>query len=85
MTVIAVRGRTMACDSAWSTDGRIATLKTKLVRLRSGAIYGSAGDSDDRSMLALVQDATRFEDFPSREVLEAVSYTHLTLPTICSV
>lgn len=69
MTVIAYRDGIMACDSAWSTEGYVYTRQNKIFRLPSGALYGAAGDSDDRALVALLNTVTRAADIPARAAL----------------
>ena len=55
--------------------------------------YAVKGDKSEKMvyMFLDIDDALRYaglleaDDFPEMSVVEAVSYTHLTLPTICSV
>lgn len=68
MTVIAYSRRSgvMAADSRCSDDGGYhLTTCRKIVRLRSGALLGIAGDGDARDMQEILEDATP-EDLPSR-------------------
>ena len=68
MTVIAYRDGVMAGDSCWSDDnhaGLIFNLQNKIFVLRSGALYGSAGGSDDRELKAALEDVVAPEMFPS--------------------
>lgn len=71
MTIITYRDGIMASDSCWSdsTDGMVFTNHSKLVRLRSGAIYGGAGDADDRALVELLQDVSDPLHLPSRGAL----------------
>lgn len=54
MTTIAYTNGILACDSCWNYNSTQTTSKTKIRRLASGALYGSAGDGDDRAMIALL-------------------------------
>ena len=65
MTVIAYRDGMMAADSCWSDNhendscsGLIFSHAPKLRRLSSGALYGGAGASDDRELVALLDNVT---------------------------
>ena len=54
MTVIAYRDGILACDSAWNDDHLLVNSMTKIARLSWGALYGAAGDSDDRDLIELL-------------------------------
>jgi ATP-dependent protease HslVU (ClpYQ) peptidase subunit len=85
MTVIAYCKGVMACDSLWcSGDGLILTRRTKLTRLASGGIIGSAGDDDDRAVLELFDKVKQPRHFPSRATLLQLQFEYdgiLVLPT----
>lgn len=75
MTVIAYKDGVMAADSQWTeTKTDIVRPLPKLQRLTGGALYGGAGDGDDRSLLELLQDVTRPDQFPTREKLREFDY-----------
>ncbi len=69
MTVIAYKDGVMAADSR-STDEHDMHLTDceKIVRLKSGALLGGAGDSDDRAVVKLLQHATP-RKMPTRKQL----------------
>jgi hypothetical protein len=69
MTTIAYRDGILACDSCWSDDSLVVLSQTKILRLRSGALYGAAGHVDDRALVAALQDASGPADLPSHEDL----------------
>lgn len=80
MTTIAYKSGIMACDSCW-TDcyGLASTSLTKIVRLRSGALIGEAGDLDTREMLALLQDVKKFSDIPYANKLAEMKIDYAAL------
>lgn len=69
MTVIAYRDGVMACDSCWSDNGTVSTLQTKMRRLSSGAILGSAGACDSRDVEALLDKIKTPVHLPTAEAL----------------
>jgi len=69
MTVIAYRDGLMACDSAWSDDLTLITRRSKITRLKSGGLLGSAGDDDDRALIELFDKVKTPSGFPSRKQL----------------
>lgn len=64
MTVVAYRGGVMACDSRWTHKSFVVTNVCKIRRLKSGALFGSAGEFDDRSIIELLQNVERESDLP---------------------
>lgn len=61
----------MAADSRVSNgDHEFLTHAEKITRLPTGALYGGAGDGDDRELLTLLQRATASR-LPSRRALAA--------------
>lgn len=83
MTVIAYRDGIMASDSCWNDNGLIVTLSTKIVRLKSQALLGEAGDCDTREMQQLLDNATDPSGLPSRKDLLEVGIDYqaiLVLP-----
>lgn len=72
MTTIAFDGNAMACDSCWTYGGTVDTLTTKIIRLSSGAIFGTAGQNDARSVNALVDKAKTPGQLPSYEAILAL-------------
>ena len=78
MTVIAYKDDLMAGDSCWSLsgtesghDGLVVNSANKLFRLRSGALYGGAGSSDDRQLMDLLQDVKDGANMPAVKTLQA--------------
>lgn len=69
MTTIAFDGKELACDSCWASDDMVVTSRNKLTRLRSGAIIGTAGDCDDRDIIALLDKVRVPARLPTREQL----------------
>jgi len=73
MTTIAYRDGIMACDSCWTCgDGTVDTLCTKIVRLSSGALLGSAGGNDSRTIERLLDRVKTPAAVPSYEELAAI-------------
>lgn len=72
MTTIAFDGKSMSCDSCWTFGGTVDTLSTKIVRLSSGALFGTAGQNDSRSVNALLDKVKTPAQLPSYEALMAV-------------
>lgn len=66
MTTVAYKDGKMASDSAWTMGNKFIKSATKLLRLKSGAIIGGAGDNDHRDILPLLQTVRKFDDFPRR-------------------
>lgn len=70
ITVIAFDGKQMASDSIQtdSTSGSVVKLGNcqKLYRMKSGAILGTAGDSDARELIALFDSCETEIDLPSK-------------------
>lgn len=66
MTTIACKDGVMACDSCWTdSNDMIGTSKNKIIRLKSGALLGEAGDNDSRAVQSLLQNVKNFEQMPS--------------------
>jgi hypothetical protein len=82
MTTIACKSGVMACDSCW-TDGNDlqGTSMTKVIRLKSGALLGEAGDNDSRAVVKLLQSVKTFEQMPTALELAAccVDYAAIIL------
>lgn len=77
MTVIAYssRARIMAADSRSSDEHAMhLTNCRKIFRLKNGALLGTAGDSDDRDVRAILAKASP-RKMPSREQLAATKTT----------
>lgn len=74
MTVITYRSGIIACDSCWNdASGMIDNLQTKIQRLPSGALYGAAGDVDDRRLVELLKDVKHSCELPASTVLREFS------------
>lgn len=71
MTTIAYKSGVMACDSCWAANDVQTTSLTKIVRLPSGALWGSAGEADDRAVVDLFKNVRSPEKFPSADQLAA--------------
>lgn len=72
MTVIAWDGKTLAADSMEADDeGYYIGRCKKIFRLKSGGMLGTAGDSDSRALIALVENVKDENDLPTRAELEA--------------
>ena len=72
MTTIAYRNGTLACDSAWTAGGTLVTMSTKIMRLKSGALFGHSGDNDCRKLREMVENARTFKQLPSHSDLTAL-------------
>lgn len=72
MTTIAYRDGTMACDSCWQANHVQTTSLTKIIRLASGALLGSAGDGDIRGLQTLLEKVKSLDRLPSRAELSAL-------------
>ena len=72
MTTIAFDGQFMACDSCWTYGGTVDTLTTKIIRLSSGGLFGTAGQNDSRAVNALVDKVKTPAQLPSYETLMCV-------------
>lgn len=83
MTVIAYRAEIMAGDSCWSDGadgahaGVITNIQTKLIRLKSGALYGGAGATDERALVQLLQNARTVKHLPPALELSKLEYENL--------
>jgi hypothetical protein len=69
VTVIAYRSGVMACDSCWASNGTQNVSATKIIRLSSGGLLGSAGDNDIRALVNLVDKIRSPSQLPSRRSL----------------
>jgi ATP-dependent protease HslVU (ClpYQ) peptidase subunit len=69
MTVIAYRSGIMASDSCWTYGSTQTVSHIKIKRLKSGALLGSAGDNDSRTLEALLDNVKAAEKLPSRAQL----------------
>lgn len=79
MTTVAFKSGIMACDSCWSHAGCVDTLSNKMVRLKSGAILGQAGNNDARPIIALLETVKNSRALPTYEVLAALRLDFLGL------
>lgn len=75
MTVIAYRAGIMAGDSCWanSSTGTIDNLQNKMQRLKSGLLYGGAGDCDDRKLLTMLHRVKTPAQLPTAEKLKEIA------------
>lgn len=71
VTTVAYRDGIMACDSCWADDNMQTTSMTKIDRLTSGALLGSAGDCDIRLLLSLIDKVKTPDKLPGRAELAA--------------
>lgn len=72
MTTIACKDRIMACDSCWTdSNSLVGTSKNKIVKLKSGALLGEAGDNDSRAVVKLLQNVKNFDQMPTALELAA--------------
>lgn len=71
MTTIAYCAGQMACDSCWNWNSTQTTSMTKIQRLSSGALFGGAGDSDDRAIIALLDKIKLAAKMPTAADLAA--------------
>jgi hypothetical protein len=62
----------MACDSCWQANHLQTTSLTKITRFASGALFGSSGDGDIRSLHALLDKIRSVDKMPSRADLAAL-------------
>jgi len=75
MTTIAYCKGVMACDSAYaSNDHMLLTKRSKIMRLSSGALWGGAGDDDDRALVELFDKIRYPRQFPSREAILKLTF-----------
>jgi len=77
MTTIAYKDGIMACDSCWSDNEAVDTQQTKVRRLSSGALLGSAGDNDSRQIERLFDKVKTPTGLPDKAAILAlrVSYS----------
>lgn len=71
MTTIAYKDGVMACDSCWASNSVQTTSLTKIQRLSSSALIGTAGDGDVRAVLALLDKIKSPDKLPTRFDLAA--------------
>lgn len=79
MTTITYKDGVMACDSCWSYDDGMDTQQTKVIRLKSGALLGGAGDNDARDIVALLDNVKIPSRLPTKTQLLAVRCDYLGL------
>lgn len=72
MTTIAWDGKVLASDSRWSEGDVQVIQRTKIQRLPSGALYGGAGSSDDRELVAMLSKVKKPDQLPSLTQLGTV-------------
>lgn len=72
MTTIAYRDGIMACDSCWSENEAWDTSQTKIKRLSSGALLGSAGDNDGRQIDRLLDKVKTPAGLPDKAAFLAI-------------
>lgn len=77
MTTIAYKDGVMACDSCWSYDEGVDTQMTKVRRLSSGALLGSAGDNDSRAIERLLDKCKTPQSLPDRSALMTIRCDYL--------
>lgn len=77
MTTIAYKDGVMACDSCWSYDDGLDTTMTKVKRLASGALLGSAGDNDSRQVERLLDKCKTPQSLPDRAAIMAIRCDYL--------
>lgn len=62
----------MACDSCWTDSNEfVGTSMNKILRLKSGALIGEAGDNDSRAVQKILQNVKNFEQMPTALELAA--------------
>lgn len=66
ITVIAWDSKEMVSDSLSTVDNKRFSMCQKLFKLKSGAILGTAGESDAREIIVLLDTAETEVDLPSR-------------------
>lgn len=69
MTTIAYRDKIMACDSQWTVGDIRGVSRTKIRRLRSGALLGMAGENDGRALEKLLDRVMSPKTLPLPKVL----------------
>lgn len=79
MTAIAWRNGHMACDSCWDYNGTQVVSAIKIHRLASGALLGSAGDNDNRSLVTLLDKVKDPKKLPSRAELAETKVSFMGL------
>lgn len=80
MTTIAYRDGIMACDSCWALNGAlIDNLANKIIRLKSGALFGLCGSNDVRPIIRMLENVKTEKQMPSYEDLAAVRISGMYL------
>ena len=80
MTTIACKDLIMACDSCWTDANWLqGTSQTKIIRLKSGALLGEAGDNDSRAVVKLLQNCKKYDNVPSALELAACKVDYCAL------
>lgn len=69
MTTIAYKDGILACDSAWSADSKMVAWQNKITRFKTGALYASCGDGDDRQLVRLLRKVKSPSKIPSTKAL----------------
>ncbi len=69
MTTIAYRDKIMACDSQWTVGDVRGVSRTKIKRLRSGALLGTAGENDSRALEKLLDRVMSPKTLPMPKAL----------------
>lgn len=72
MTTVAYRNGVMACDSCWSHQSAVDTLQKKVIRLKSGALLGQAGDNDAREIINILNKIGNEKLLPLRTELHRI-------------
>lgn len=72
MTTIAYKSNIMACDSCWTDNECQVISRTKIRRLSSGALLGSAGGNDSRWFEDALDKVKKSSQLPSYEALHAI-------------
>jgi hypothetical protein len=80
MTTIAYRDGVMACDSCWALNGSlIDNLANKIIRLKSGGLFGLCGSNDVRPIIRMLENVKTEKQMPSYEELAAVRISGMYL------
>lgn len=76
MTTVAYKDGIMACDSCWSDNESWDTSQTKIKRLSSGALLGSAGDNDSRQIERLFDKVKTPAGLPDKAAVLALRVSY---------
>ena len=71
--------------SSWYLYTNQPLVTPEYQRINSNATFYAVYTTNDKSTISYTAAAGKETDFDARDFYNAVSYTHLTLPTICSV